>query len=248
MAKVYFVGAGPGDPELITVKGRRLLEAAGMVIYAGSLVNPALCAGLKAELHDSAPLTLEEIIALMARGIAAGKTVVRLQTGDLSFYSALAEQTSRLRALDIPYEVVPGVTSASAGAASAGLELTLPEVTQTVIFTRLAGLTPVPEKENLRELARHQASMVIFLSVAAAEKVKEELLPAYGPAAPVMLVEKASWPEERILTGRLDDLGSMVRKARIGKTALIYVGPALTGAPAHFSRLYHPDFRHAYRP
>ena len=164
-AKVYFIGAGSGDPELITIKGKRLLEEADVVIYAGSLVNPALLDGIRAEIHDSAGMTLDEIFNLIRASFKREKSVVRLHTGDPSFYGAISEQIERLRESDIPYEVIPGVSSAMAGAAALGQELTIPEVSQTVIFTRIKGRTPVPEKENLGDLAKHRASMVIFLSV-----------------------------------------------------------------------------------
>ncbi len=250
MSKVYFVGAGPGDPELITVKGRRLLDRAQVVIYAGSLVNPELLAGIDAEIHDSAGLTLEEVIAIVKAAVAENKMVVRLHTGDVSFYSAITEQIDRLNALDIPWEVVPGVSSASAGAASLGQELTIPEISQTVIFTRCEGRTPVPAAEALGSLAQHRATMVIFLSVGMIAKVREELLAGYAPDTPVAVIEKASWPEQRIIRGLLKDLEHLVNEAGISRTALIYVGDALLASERALgkkSRLYDQAFRHGYR-
>lgn len=248
--KVFFIGAGPGDPELITIKGRKLLDQADLVIYAGSLVNPDLLAGTRAEIYDSAGMTLDEIINLIKKSFDSGKLAVRLHTGDPSFYSAISEQIERLRELNIPYEVIPGVSSASAGAALLGQELTIPEISQSVIFTRIEGRTPVPEKERLGELARHGTSMVIFLSVGMIEKVRDELLQGYSDDTPVAVIEKASWPEEKVLRGTLKDLTELVKDAGIKKTALIYVGEALKASKRQTgkeSKLYDKDFKHGYR-
>lgn len=250
MSKVYFIGAGPGDPELITIKGRKLLDNADVVIYAGSLVNQELLKGIKAEIHDSSKLTLDEIIEIIKGSIDKDKIVARLHTGDTSFYSAISEQIERLRELDIEYEVIPGVSSAMAGAAMLGQELTIPEISQTVIFTRLEGRTPVPETEKLSELAKHKATIVIFLSAGMIEKVRDELLQGYPENTPVAIIEKASWPEQRILRGELKDIVELVENANIKKTALIYVGEALRAsvkALGKESRLYHKDFKHGYR-
>ncbi len=249
-SKVYFIGAGAGDPELITVKGRKLLDRAGVVIYAGSLVNPALLKGLEADIHDSAGMALDEIIEIIRASFEEGKRVVRLHTGDPSFYGAISEQIERLRDLGIPYEVVPGVSSALAGAAALGQELTIPEISQTVIFTRIEGRTPVPEKEKLSALAQHQASMVIFLSVGMIDKVQDELLQGYEKDTPVVVIEKASWPEERIIRGTLNNIAELVREAGIKKTALIYVGEALRASAEQLkkeSKLYDKDFKHEFR-
>ena len=248
--KVYFIGAGPGDPELITIKGRRLIDKADIIIYTGSLVNPELLSGIKADIHDSAGMTLDEIIDLVRKSYEQEKLVVRLHTGDPSFYGAISEQIEKLRELNIPYEVVPGVSSAMAGAAMLGQELTIPEISQTVIFTRIEGRTPVPERESLAELAKHRASMVIFLSVAMIKKVMDELLKEYPEETPVVVIEKVSWPEERIIRGTLKDISGKVKEAGIRKTALIYVGEALRASEQHLrkeSRLYHKDFKHEYR-
>jgi precorrin-4/cobalt-precorrin-4 C11-methyltransferase len=248
--KIYFIGAGAGDPELITVKGRRLLDEADVVIYAGSLVNPALLKGIEAEIHDSAGMTLDEIINLIERSFKQGKLVVRLHTGDPSLYGAISEQMERLRKLDIPGAVVPGVSSAMAGAAALGQELTVPEISQTVIFTRIEGRTPVPEREKLSELAKHRASMVIFLSVGMIEKVRDELLKGYPEDTPVIVIEKVSWPEEKIVRGTLADIAEKIKEAGIKKTALIYVGEALRASKEQLkkeSKLYNKDFKHGYR-
>ena len=182
---VFFIGAGPGDPELITVKGRKALEAADIVIYAGSLVNPALLEGLRADVYDSASMHLDEIAALMKGAAEKGRVVARLHTGDTAFYSAISEQIEQLRALGIGYEVIPGVSSASAGAAVLGQELTIPEISQTVILTRLGG-RPVPEPEALAALARHRASIVIFLSAGMMERVVRSFFPATRPRRPAL--------------------------------------------------------------
>ncbi len=249
-ANIHFIGAGPGDPELITVKGRKLLDVADVVIYAGSLVNPALLQGIKAEIFDSASMNLDEIIAVMRKAAKSGKTVVRLHTGDTSFYSAISEQIERLRELDIPYEVIPGVSSAMAGAAILGQELTIPEISQTVIFTRMEGRTPVPASERLGSLAAHRATMAIFLSVGMIEKVREELLQGYSGETPVVIIEKATWPEQRVLRGVLNNIVELVKESGIKKTALIYVGDSLRASEKSLgkeSKLYHKDFQHEYR-
>lgn len=248
--KIWFVSAGPGDPELITIKGKRLLDAADVVIYAGSLVNRALLNNIKAEIHDSAAMNLDEIIAIMRKTAAAGKNLVRLHTGDTSFYSAISEQIERLRAFGIPYEVVPGVSSALAGAAVLGQELTVPEISQTVIFTRMEGRTPVPPSERLGSLAAHRATMAIFLSAGMIEKVRDELLQGYTPETPVVIIEKATWPDQKVIRGSLGDIVSLVKDAGIRKTALIYIGESLRASEASLgkeSKLYHKDFRHEFR-
>ena len=250
MNKVYFIGAGPGDPELITIKGRKLLDAADVVIYAGSLVNPELLKNIKAEIFNSASMTLGETTEVIKKSAEAGKMIVRLHTGDTSFYSAISEQIEKLRELNIKYEVVPGVSSAMAGAAILGQELTIPEISQTVIFTRLEGKTPVPETEKLSELAKHKATMVIFLSVGMIEKVKEELLQGYPENTPVVIIEKATWPEQRIVKGALKDIITLVKDSGIKKTALIYVGESLRASEKSLgkeSKLYDKEFKHEYR-
>lgn len=249
--KVYFIGAGPGDPELITIKGRRLLDSADVVIYAGSLVNPEILNGLKAEIFDSSKMMLDEIINIIKDSIDNRKMVVRLHSGDTSFYSAISEQIERLREMNIEYEVVPGVSSAMAGAAVLGQELTIPEVNQTVIFTRIGGRTPVPKKEDLSELAKHRATMVIFLSVGMIERVREELLKGYHEDTPVAVIEKVSWGhEQKVVRGILRDIVGLINNANIKKTALIYVGEALRASEVSLgkeSQLYHKDFKHGYR-
>lgn len=245
---VVFLGAGPGDPELITLKGRRLLDCADVVVYAGSLVNAALLDGIKASCHDSASLDLEAIMELLARGYENGQRVVRLHTGDPAIYGAIREQMQWLDGRQIPYEVVPGVSSAFASAAALKVELTVPEVTQTVIFTRQAGRTPVPERESLRNLARAQASMCIFLSVSLIGTVVADLIEGgYAPTTPIAVVEKASWPDQQIVRGTLADIAETIKNSQIKKTAMIVVGPALSQESTIVSKLYDAGFSHEYR-
>ena len=246
---VHFVGAGPGDPELITVKGQRLLAEADLIIYTGSLVPRTMTVGCRAELVDSAVLDLERIFALMENAWQQGKKIVRLHTGDPSIYSAIGEQIALCRKSRIPYTIIPGVNSGLAAAASLGAELTVPERAQTVIFTRRGGRTAVADKENLSSLAAHGASMVIFLSISMIDEVVADLLAGgYPPDTPVAVVEKVSWPEERRLRGTLDTIAGQVEEAAIRKTALILVGEALSQHPIPgTSRLYDASFTHEYR-
>ena len=245
---VVFLGAGPGDPELLTLKGRRLLDDADLVVYAGSLVNPALLEGIRAVCHDSAALDLEAIMTLLADGYRRGLRTVRLHTGDPAVYGAIREQMQWLDARAIPYEVVPGVSSVFAAAAALRTELTVPEVTQTVILTRQAGRTPVPERESLVRLAAAQATMCIFLSVSMMGRVVEDLRAGGYPVdTPIAVVERASWPDERIVRGSLADIAARVADSGIRKTAMIVVGPALSADSRIASRLYDAAFSHEYR-
>lgn len=248
MGKVIFVGAGPGDPELITVKGYKALEQADRVIYAGSLVNPELLkiCGKSIPVHDSAHLTLEEVLDLMRKGAAAQETIVRLHTGDPSMYGAIQEQMDALDKLNISYSVIPGVSSVFAAAAAVQREFTLPGVSQTLILTRMAGRTPVPEKENLAALAQHQASMAIFLSVQELGQVVADLLTGYPASTPIAVIYKASWPEEQIIRGTLATIVDQVSSAGVRKTAQILVGDFLNTVYER-SRLYDPEFSHEYR-
>jgi len=246
---VHFIGAGPGDPELITVKGQRLLKEADVVIYTGSLVPEALISGLQAQIHNSAGLNLDEVFSLILTNWRAGKKIVRLHTGDPAIYGAINEQIALFNSNDIPFRVIPGVSSGTASAAALATELTLPEVSQTVIFTRRAGRTPVPDKQDLISLASHQATMMIFLSIGMIEQVVEELIEGgYSAETPVAIVEKVSWPEERQLRGTLATIAGQVKEAGITKTAIIAVGEVLAaGPPPALSKLYDKDFSHEYR-
>jgi len=246
--KVMFVGAGPGAPDLLTLRGRKLLDEADLIVYAGSLVNPVLLEGVRADLLDSSGLDLDGILTPMIEAARAGKKVVRLHTGDPAIYGAIREQIHRLDTAGVAWEVVPGVSSALAAAAVLGCELTVPEQTQTVIFTRQAGRTPVPERESLRHLARIRASLCIFLSVSMIVRVVEELVQGGYPVdTPVAVVEKATWPEERVVRGTLEDIAGRVEKSGIRKTAMILVGRALDRRPAAESRLYAREFSHGCR-
>jgi len=244
---VHFVGAGPGDPELITRRGAALLERAEAVIYAGSLVNPALL-GLCREdcsIYDSAEMTLEQVLDVMER--FREKEVVRLHTGDPCLYGAVREQMDALDKLGIPCDLTPGVSSFCGAAAAAGAEYTLPGVSQSVIITRMAGRTPVPERESVAALAVHGASMVIFLSAGMLEALQAELLKgAYTPETPAALVYKATWPEEKVVRCPLGELARTGREYGISRTALVLVGDFLS-AGYERSRLYDPAFTTGYR-
>ncbi|HUL30134.1 MAG TPA: precorrin-4 C(11)-methyltransferase [Thermodesulfobacteriota bacterium] len=246
--KVYFIGAGPGDPELLTLKGRRILETSDVVIYAGSLINPKILkfARLDAVLHDSSTMELEEILGIYREAKKAERTVARIHTGDLSIYSALQEQLDACEKEGIDCEIVPGVSSYQAAAAALRRELTLPGVSQTLILTRISGRTQVPARENLGELAKAQATLVIFLSVHEIDRVVEQLVKGYGEETPVAVVEKASWPEERKIIGTLGSIAAKVKEAGIKRHALIIVGEALK-KKYQKSKLYDAGFEHGFR-
>lgn len=249
MKTIHFIGAGPGDPELITVKGKRLIEEADVIIYAGSLVNAQVLEGAKqdARIYNSAGMTLPEVIAVMKEGAQQGLQVVRVHTGDPSIYGAHREQMAELDRLGIAYDVVPGVSSFLAAAASLRREYTLPGISQTVILTRMEGRTPVPEREQIEALAAHQATMVIFLSVGEIERLCGRLQEGGYPAdTPAAVVYKASWEDEMIVTGTLSDLADRVKRAGIRKTALVAVGRFL-GDTFELSKLYDETFSHEYR-
>ena len=246
---VHFVGAGSGAADLITVRGARLLAEADVIIYAGSLVNPALLDYAKegAQLHDSAKLTLEEGLSSVRDAEARGKTTVRLQTGDTSLFGAVREQFDALEALGIDYDVCPGVSSFCGAAASLKAEYTLPDVAQTVIIARMEGRTPVPEKEKMRDLAAHQATMVLFLSAGMLESLQRELMAGgYSPDTPAAIVYKATWPDEKLLRCRVDNLAETAKANGVSKTALILVGRFL-GEEYQRSKLYDPSFTTGFR-
>lgn len=249
MQAVSIVGAGPGDIELITVKGRRLLDEADCIVYAGSLVNIKILDGCKADIYDSKGMNLDEIVEVLAEAWEAGKRVVRLHTGDPSIFGAIKEQMQELDKRSIPYEIVPGVSSAFGAAASLNAELTLPEVAQTVIITRQEGRTAVPELEKLRFLASHQTTMLIFLSVSMMETVVSELTAGgYAADTPVAVVEKATWDDENIILGTLADIAEKVDHAGIRKTALICVGKVFADTDLQaVSKLYDKKFSHGTR-
>lgn len=246
---VHFVGAGSGAADLITVRGARLLGEADVIIYAGSLVNPELLKYAKpgCVIHDSARLTLEQVIDLIAAAEAAGQTTVRLHTGDSSIYGAVREQFDALDWLGIDYDVCPGVSAFCGAAAALRAEYTLPDVSQSVIITRAAGRTPVPERESIRSLAQHQATMVLFLSASLADDVQRELIAGgYPPETPAAIVYKATWPDEQVFRCTVGTLCDTVRENGLTKTALIVVGHFL-GDNYERSKLYDPGFSTEYR-
>ncbi|MBQ7245319.1 MAG: precorrin-4 C(11)-methyltransferase [Firmicutes bacterium] len=246
---IYFVGAGSGASDLITVRGAKLLASADVVIYAGSLVNPELLTYTKegCRIFNSAEMTLEEVIDVMKDAEAKGEKTVRLHTGDSSIYGAVREQFDELEKLGFGYEVCPGVSSFCGAAASLKTEYTLPDVSQTVIITRAEGRTPVPEKESIKSLAAHRATMILFLSTGLTEKLERDLLEGgYPEDTPVAIVYKATWPEERIFRCKLKDLDKTVKEESLTKTSLIIVGDCM-GADYERSRLYAPDFSTEFR-
>ena len=246
---IYFVGAGPGAPDLITVRGKKLLEEADQIIYAGSLVNTALLDWAKpgCVFYDSASMTLEEVMERFTAGERKQWITARLHTGDPSIYGAIREQMDRLEVLGFGYEVIPGVSSFSAAAAALKAEYTLPGVSQTLIITRTAGRTPVPEEEDISSLAAHRAGMAVFLSAGLLETLRRKLLAGgYPPETPAAIVYKASWPDEKIIRGVLGDIAVMGEEAGITRTALVLVGGFL-GRNYERSKLYDPQFTHGYR-
>ena len=246
---VHFVGAGSGAVDLITVRGARLLSEADVVIYAGSLVNPDLLSYTRkgCEVHDSAKMTLEQVIEVIKKAEQDGKVTVRLHTGDSSIYGAVREQFDELQGLGIEYDVCPGVSSFCGAAASLKTEYTLPDVSQTVIITRTAGRTPIPERESIRALAAHQSTMVLFLSTSLTERLQADLLAGGYPGnTPVAVVYKATWPEERIFRCTVETLHQTVTENGLTKTSLIVVGNCM-GDQYLRSLLYHPGFTTEYR-
>lgn len=246
---IHFVGAGPGAEDLITVRGERLLKQADVVIYAGSLVNPVHLARTKSDcdVYDSASMTLEQVMEVMIPAAKAGKTVVRLHTGDPSIYGAIREQMDWLDAQGVEYDVCPGVSSFCGAAAALRAEYTLPDVSQTVILSRMAGRTPVPQRESIRSLAAHGSTMILFLSAGMLEKLAEELIAGgYAPGTPAAIVYKATWPDETVIRTTVAGLAEAAKQNGITKTALIAVGGFL-GDTYERSKLYDPTFTHGCR-
>ncbi|WP_437734577.1 precorrin-4 C(11)-methyltransferase [Sorangium sp. So ce1335] len=247
--RVYIIGAGPGDPGLITVRGAELVARCPVVMYTGSLVPREVVASARpdARVIDSSGMTLDQIVEVFVEARDAGHDVARVHTGDPVLFGSTAEQMRRLDALGIPYEIVPGVSSFTAAAAALGRELTLPELSQTVILTRAEGRTPVPPAERLEELARHQATLCLFLSITLLKDVTEALIPSYGADCPVAVVHKASCPDQKIVTGTLADIREKVRAEGIKTQSMILVGRVLTSTDFADSRLYDPEFSHRFR-
>lgn len=246
--KVYFIGAGPGDPELITVKGKNIIETSGYCIYAGSLVNPDILkyCSKDTRIYDSASMSLEEIINIIKEAKENNKDVARVHTGDPSIYGAIQEQMSELDKHGIDYEVIPGVSSFLAAASTLKQELTLPGVSQTVIITRIEGRTPVPETEGLEILAKSKATLCIFLSINEIDKVVSILSPIYGTNCPVAIVYKASWKDEKVIISSLSDVTDEITRNGIKRTAIIVVGDVLS-KNFEYSKLYDKHFNHSYR-
>ena len=246
---VYFIGAGPGDPELITVKGQRLIRSCPVIIYAGSLVPAAVLEGHNAEqVSNSAELHLEQIIQLIKTADANGQDVARVHSGDPSLYGAIGEQIRYLRARGIAFEIIPGVTATAACAALLEAELTLPDISQTVILTRYAEKTVMPAGEELASLARHQATMAIHLGVKNLASIVDELTPHYGSDCPIAVIHRASWPDQDAATGTLADIVEKVQAKGFRRTALILVGRVLANDSFSESSLYRAGHAHLYRP
>ena len=249
MPKVYFVGCGPGDPELLTVKAKKLIQKADVVVYSGSLIPKEiikLCK--KAELYDAAKLVREEIFEILKSGAQKGKLVVRLHDGDPTIYGAIREQTDNLKKVGIEYEIIPGITSFLASAASLGSELTLPGVTQTIIVTRAESRTKVPKRERISALAKHKATMIFYLSVhLISDIVKEAIKGGYPKSTPVAAIYRASWKDEKIITGTLGDIAKKIREEKITRTAIIIIGDIVNPKSYEYSRLYDKTFTHGFR-
>ncbi|MEW6347535.1 MAG: precorrin-4 C(11)-methyltransferase [Thermodesulfobacteriota bacterium] len=246
--KVYFVGAGPGDPDLLTVKAHRLLMSSRICVFAGSLVNPELLKLLPAECvrHDSASMTLDEILGVFRKASHQDLDVIRLHSGDPAIYGAIGEQMRAIEQLGIDYEVVPGVSSFQAAAAALRTELTAPEIAQTIILTRTPGRTPMPVQQHLDKLAESRSTLCIFLSTPRLGETVDELIPHYGTDCPVGVVYHASWPDQISVRGTLGDIREKVESAGVKKTAMIIVGHAL-GRDIPASRLYDGGFSHGFR-
>ena len=247
--RVYIIGAGPGDPKLLTLRGAELIAACPVVLYTGSLVPREVLATARpdAKVIDSSGLTLDQILEVIVAARDADEDVARVHTGDPVIFGSTAEQMRRMTELGIAYEIIPGVSSFTAAAAVLGRELTLPELGQTVILTRAEGRTPMPATEQLEDLARHQATLALFLSITLLGEVTRALIPSYGADCPVAVVHKASCPDQQIVTGTLADIVAKVKAARIRTQSIVLVGRVLTATHFAESRLYAADFSHRYR-
>ncbi|MFQ5920593.1 MAG: precorrin-4 C(11)-methyltransferase [Nitrososphaerales archaeon] len=248
--KVRFVGAGPGDPDLVTLKAKKMIESADTIVYSGSLLHPKLLGYAKkgAELYDAARIDREKIFEILHRAAKKGKFAIRLHDGDPALFSAIREQIDKLEKQGIECEVVPGISALFAAAARLNLELTLPGITQSVIITRAELRTPVPERERIAELAKHGSTMAFYLSVHLTDRLAKELIAGgYRPETPAAVVYRATWEDERVITGTLADIARKVRAARITKTAVVIVGDVLRPKSYEFSKVYDPAFTHTYR-
>ncbi|HSD05026.1 MAG TPA: precorrin-4 C(11)-methyltransferase [Nitrosopumilaceae archaeon] len=248
MHKVYFVGCGPGDPELLTVKAKKLIQKADVVVYSGSLIPTQIINLCKKEKYDAAKLVREEIFDILKTNTKKGKLAVRLHDGDPSIYGAIREQTDNLRKAGIEFEIVPGVTSFLASAAVLGSELTLPGITQTIIITRAEARTKVPKREKISELAKHKSTMIFYLSAhLLSDIVKEVISGGYPKSTPAAAVYRASWNDEKIIVGTLKDITKKVRDAKITRTAIIIIGDIVKPKSYEYSKLYDKTFSHGFR-
>lgn len=249
MSKVYFVGCGPGDPELITIKAKNLIQKADVVVYSGSLIPPKILKFCKkGKLYDAAGLVREEIFDLLEKNAKKGKMVVRLHDGDPAIYGAIREQIDNLLKSEIDTEIIPGVTSFLASSAALGTQLTLPGVTQTIIITRVERRTKVPKRESISELARHKATMIFYLSVhLLSEIVKEAVKGGYKKTTPTAVVYRASWDDQKVIIGTLQDIAKKVKDEKITRTAIVIIGDVVNPKFYEFSRLYDKTFTHGYR-
>ena len=249
MPKVYFVGCGPGDPELITVKAKKLIQKADVMVYSGSLIpTPILKLCKKGKLYDAAKLVREEIFEILQKNSKENKIVVRLHDGDPTIYGAIKEQIDNLQKEGIESEIIPGVTSFLASAATLGIQLTLPGVTQTIIITRAEARTKVPEREKITELAKHDATMVFYLSVhLLSEIVKQAIDGGYSKSTPAAVVYRASWPDQKVIVGTLEDITKKVRAEKIIRTAIVIIGNVIQPSSYEYSRLYDKTFTHSFR-
>ena len=249
MSKVYFVGCGPGDPELITVKAKKLIQKADVVVYSGSLIpQPILKLCKRGELHNAAKLVREEIFDLLYKNAENDRLVVRLHDGDPSIYGAIREQIDNLREKGVESVVVPGVTAFLASAAALGMQLTLPGVTQTIIITRAESRTKVPKREKISELAKHGATLIFYLSVHLVSNLaKEAIAGGYKKTTPVAVVYKASWTDQKIIKGTLEDIAKKVREEKITRTAIVIIGDVVDPQSYEYSKLYDKKFSHGYR-
>lgn len=247
--RVYIIGAGPGDPKLLTLRGAELIAACPIVLYTGSLVPKEVIAHARpdAKVMDSSGMTLDQIIEVIVAAHDADQNVARVHTGDPLIFGSTAEQMRRLTELGIGYEIIPGVSSFTAAAAALGRELTLPELSQTVILTRAEGRTSVPAGEKLEDLAKHHATLALFLSITLLKDVVRDVTPSYGADCPVAIVHKASWPDQMIVTGTLADITEKAKAAKLNSTSMILVGPVLTATEFANSKLYDPEFTHRFR-
>lgn len=249
MPKIYFVGCGPGDPDLITVKAKKLIQKADVMVYSGSLIpTPILKLCKKGKLYDAAKLVREEIFEILQKNSKENKIVVRLHDGDPTIYGAIKEQIDNLQKEGIESEIIPGVTSFLASAAALGIQLTLPGVTQTIIITRAEARTKVPEREKISELAKHDATMVFYLSVhLLSEIVKQAIYGGYSKSTPAAVVYRASWPDQKVIIGTLEDITKKVRAEKIIRTAIVIIGNVIQPSSYEYSRLYDKTFTHSFR-